>query len=193
MKKTLIGIGISIALIMGLFIISYMTNPLVANGKINLAGFGQIQMSSLLRNADKMGFMAAYAYSVSDKNQRIEDYSIYLYEKASNFGDIESDVFLGLYFNFIKNDTSKGLQYFNKVMKKSENVGNLCFAIHYILKEKNYEKGIDLLKKLQAKNFRSVMKINLEDPINYESIQKEMENLKNVYLEKKDMGVEFGW
>ena len=193
-NKIIIAIAI-VFLLISLIWIPYKTNPLVVKNKINFTGYLHILLSNLTRNGEKLGFMAGYAYNVSENDPQLEEYAIYLFETASRFGDNESDTFLGLYNIFVKNDDQKGIEYINKISENHEGVKNFYLGIYYILKKNDYEKGIELLKPAKENNFYYTREypLSLNQPIDNENLRKEVENIKNVILEKQDVSnIEFG-
>ena len=136
-----------------------------------------------------MSFLAAYAYNASENDLKLEEYAIDLYEKASSFGNFESDSILALYNIFVKNDEKKGLEYIKELSRKHEGVGNFYLGIYYVLKKNDYEKGVILMKPAKDNKFYYALKypLSLDQPIDNEKLRKEVENIKNAILEKREM------
>ena len=193
MKKFLYGIVIVFVLFTVLFLACYFSNPLVAKHKINFAGYMQIQILNITKNKDKLLFMAFYAYKASANEPKIEEYALSMFKVLSERGCGEADSMLGMIYTFEKNDTKKGLEYLEKSLKTNEVEGNYYLGLYYILKENNNEKGLALLRKAKKANHHSLRKINLDEPIDYESLKKILEKEKDELVEKEDMNVEFGW
>lgn len=186
--KAIISVVV-IALVFSLSI--YFSNPLVRRGKLNISGFLFFLLSQITNKSDNIGMMAYYAYSYSENDQDLENYSIDLYNKSARGGSYESKNFLGAYYLFKKNDTAKGL----KILEELNTIGyppsKYVLGIYYILKEGKNKEGLALVKEAEKGKYKPAYLLSeiLDKGMNIEEVEK---SLDKWVLGKSDSAIEFG-
>ncbi len=192
--KIYIGFTVLFLLALLIFVIFYMSNPLVRKGHIGMVEYIIICYKSLTAGGDDIHAIGDFAYCKSESDPALEKYAISLYEKSAKAGYAPSQYKLGGLYLFKLNNEEKGIEWLNKAIAQNLNEARFLLGMYYIAKEKDEEKGLELIKEADKNKFSKASKLynRISFGIDNLQIEKALEKEKEELLSKTQrIGYEF--
>ena len=185
--KIYLGLTACILLVLLIFVLCYMSNPLVKKGHIGMIEYIIICYKSLTAGGDDIHAIADFAFCKSEKDPGLEKYAVSLYEKSANRGYAPSQYKMGGLNLYLLNNEKKAEDWLNKAISQNYDDARYLLGIYYIQTQKNEDKGLELLKEADKNKFKKASDLyeKMGFGIDYNKIEKAYNQEKENILNKK--------
>ena len=185
--KIYIGFTLCVLLILVIFVVCYMSNPLAKKGHIGMIEYIIICYKSLTAGGDDIHAIADFAFCKSENDPGLEKYAVSLYEKSANRGYAPSQYKMGGLNLYLLNNEKKAEEWLTKAVAQNYDDARYLLGIYYIKSEKDLDKGLELLKEADKNKFKKASDLyqRMNAGIDFPKIEKAYNTEKESILNKK--------